>query len=176
MRATLTVSTLAAENLVQNVADTDVSLTPTDARRYPDFSLRQQRTGLATGNDPRRTKAAIVRFFCVRTPCALFYGRALVGVRLRTPVCLGRRFANPTMRPATPFGDGSRVSNPSKEGRTMRHIPARPEQSQSPAPLDIIQRALRDAATAPTVFDALDIAGDALRQLGEIARAEVRHA
>jgi len=55
----------------------------------------------------------------------------------------------------------------------LRHIPARPEQTQSP--LEIIRAALRDAATAPTVFDALDVTGDALRLLAEIARAEVRH-
>ncbi|MDR5741574.1 hypothetical protein QCE73_00230 [Caballeronia sp. LZ029] len=57
----------------------------------------------------------------------------------------------------------------------MRHIPARPEQTQSPIQLEIIRRALRDAATAPTVVDALDITGDALRQLAEFARAEVAH-
>ncbi|BAN22370.1 putative uncharacterized protein [Caballeronia insecticola] len=57
----------------------------------------------------------------------------------------------------------------------MRHAPARPEQTQSPIQLEIIQHALRAAATAPTVFDALDITGDALRQLGELARAEVLH-
>lgn len=56
----------------------------------------------------------------------------------------------------------------------MRHILARPEQLQSP--LEIIRAALRDAATAPTVYDALDVTGDALRRLADIARAEVRHA
>lgn len=44
------------------------------------------------------------------------------------------------------------------------------------SPLEIIRAALRDAATAPTVFDALDVTGDALRRLAELARAEVRHA
>lgn len=38
----------------------------------------------------------------------------------------------------------------------------------------IINRALRDAALAPTVFDALDCCADALRQLAEMSRAEVR--
>lgn len=56
----------------------------------------------------------------------------------------------------------------------MREIPARPEQIKTP--LEIIRAALRDAATAPTVHDALDVTGDALRRLAEIARAEVRHA
>ncbi|MGF6608777.1 hypothetical protein OKW45_003699 [Paraburkholderia sp. WSM4175] len=45
------------------------------------------------------------------------------------------------------------------------------------SPLEIIRTALRDAALAPTVFDALDLAGDALRRLAELARAdEFRHA
>jgi hypothetical protein len=85
------------------------------------------------------------------------------------------RFANPVQCPLTPFGDGKRVSNDTHGGRTMlRHIPARPGQTQSP--IEIIRAALRDAATAPTVFDALDVTGDALRRLAELARAEVRHA
>lgn len=37
-------------------------------------------------------------------------------------------------------------------------------------------RALREAAMAPTVYDALDIAGDALRQLADFARNGGRHA
>ena len=38
-------------------------------------------------------------------------------------------------------------------------------------PLEIIRTALRDAATAPTVYDALDVTGDALRHLAELAPA-----
>ncbi|WP_175776622.1 hypothetical protein [Burkholderia anthina] len=57
----------------------------------------------------------------------------------------------------------------------MRQSLARPEQPQSPT-LEIINRALREAATAPTVFDALDTCGDALRRLAEIAHSEARHA
>ncbi|WP_176314664.1 hypothetical protein [Burkholderia vietnamiensis] len=49
----------------------------------------------------------------------------------------------------------------------MRPIPARPEQPQSPA--EIIRAALRAAAIAPTVFDALDVTGDALRRLAELS-------
>ncbi|WP_371142388.1 hypothetical protein [Burkholderia cepacia] len=56
----------------------------------------------------------------------------------------------------------------------MRHFPAHIGQTQST--IEIIRAALRDAATAPTVFDALDVTGDALRRLAELARAEVRHA
>jgi hypothetical protein len=39
--------------------------------------------------------------------------------------------------------------------------------------LALINAALRDAATAPTYQDALDVTGEALRRLAEIARAEV---
>ncbi|SDC25751.1 hypothetical protein [Paraburkholderia lycopersici] len=53
----------------------------------------------------------------------------------------------------------------------MRQALARPEQTESP--LEIIRAALRDAATAPTVFDALDACGEALRRLAEIASAGV---
>lgn len=59
-------------------------------------------------------------------------------------------------------------------GRTMRQALARPQQPQSP--IEIIRAALRDAALAPTYQDALDVTGDALRRLGDLARAEVRHA
>lgn len=31
------------------------------------------------------------------------------------------------------------------------------------------------AATAPTVYDALDVAGDVLRRLTKFARVEIRH-
>ncbi|WP_438331385.1 hypothetical protein [Burkholderia pseudomallei] len=57
----------------------------------------------------------------------------------------------------------------------MRHIPARPEQSQSPA--ELANSALRDAALAPTYIDALDVLADALLTLAALARPlEVRHA
>jgi hypothetical protein len=36
------------------------------------------------------------------------------------------------MRPATPIGVGSRVIQTVRGGCTIRHIPARPEQTQSP--------------------------------------------
>lgn len=87
----------------------------------------------------------------------------------------GRRYANLALCPATPIGVGGWVRQPVCGGHIVRQALARPEQQQSPI-LEIIQAALRDAATAPTVYDALDVTGDALRRLAEIARAEVRHA
>jgi hypothetical protein len=55
----------------------------------------------------------------------------------------------------------------------MRHIPARPEQPQSP--IEIIRVALRAAVLAPSDRAALDVTGDALRRLADLARAEVVH-
>ncbi|CAN7470542.1 hypothetical protein [Paraburkholderia hospita] len=40
--------------------------------------------------------------------------------------------------------------------------------------LEIIREALRDAATAPTIIDALDVTGEALRILADMVRLEVR--
>ncbi|WP_175718778.1 hypothetical protein [Burkholderia anthina] len=41
--------------------------------------------------------------------------------------------------------------------------------------LEIIRRALRDAALSDRPNDAIDVLGDALRNLAELARAEVLH-
>ncbi|WP_198386703.1 hypothetical protein [Burkholderia ubonensis] len=50
---------------------------------------------------------------------------------------------------------------------------AHPEQTQ--LPLQIIRNALRAAALAPSDRDALDVTGDALRSLADLARTEVQH-
>nr|WP_250463777.1 MULTISPECIES: hypothetical protein [unclassified Caballeronia] len=52
---------------------------------------------------------------------------------------------------------------------------ARPEQTALPLQIQIINRALRDAALAPSANDALDCCAEALLHLAELARAEVRH-
>lgn len=54
-------------------------------------------------------------------------------------------------------------------------IPARPEQTIPPLQIQIINRALRNAALAPSANDALDCCADALLHLAEIARAEAGH-
>lgn len=46
---------------------------------------------------------------------------------------------------------------------------ARPEQTVSHVPIDIIRRALREAALAATDAAALDITGEALRQLASLS-------
>ncbi|MBJ9682443.1 MULTISPECIES: hypothetical protein [Burkholderia] len=100
-------------------------------------------------------------------------GWAWVGRPSGLPVPMSR-FANLAQRLPTPFGDGKQVFNFDIGGRIMlRHVPARPEQIQSP--LEIIRDALRVAATAPTDRDALDATGEALRRLADLARVEVRN-
>lgn len=63
------------------------------------------------------------------------------------------------------------------------NAPARPElpesqvvaQANSFLALQAINTALRDAAMADNVFDALDVCSDALLHIAEIIRAEGRH-
>ncbi|RQQ35035.1 hypothetical protein DF163_06930 [Burkholderia stagnalis] len=58
-----------------------------------------------------------VRFFLRPYAFAhLFYGWALVGERLRSPVPTFR-YANPVMRPPTPIGVGERAFNTNVGGR-----------------------------------------------------------
>jgi hypothetical protein len=84
-----------------------------------------------------------------------------------------RRYANLAMCPATPIGVGGRVFEYENGGRIMRHIPARPEQTQAiPA---LIADALRAAALAPSDRDALDVLGAALVRLADLSRVEVAH-
>jgi len=88
----------------------------------------------------------------------------------------GRRYANLALCPATPIGVDGRDRQTVRGSRTMHQL-NHAYTGQNPSLIQsIIRDALRDAATAPTVFDALDVTGDALRRLAEIARAELRHA
>ncbi|MGY6154120.1 hypothetical protein [Paraburkholderia graminis] len=121
----------------------------------------------------QRSRAENVAFVFV-SACVRLQWVGMGGETFGSAGFLGLRFANPAHCPLTPFGVGARVHKPDQGGRTVRHIHARAEQQQSSI-LEIIRAALRDAATAPTVFDALYLTGDALHRLAEIARAEVRH-
>lgn len=62
---------------------------------------------------------------------------------------------------------GRRDGRPGQVVANAGHVPA------LPAPILIIREALRAAALAPTYQEALDVTGDALRRLAELARAEV---
>jgi hypothetical protein len=70
------------------------------------------------------------------------------------------------------MGDGLQLN---VGGRTMSRTPARP-QSTHQLIEQITKEALRNAALAPTYQDALDVTGDALRRLAELAKMEVHHA
>lgn len=74
---------------------------------------------------PGRTTAA-KRFFYVCIPLRAFsYGRALVGVRLRTPVPLDAGLSTlPSARPPH-LRVGTRVAQPVQGSRTMRNFSAR---------------------------------------------------
>lgn len=59
----------------------------------------------------------------------------------------------------------------------LRQTPARPEQPSFPNSLThLVNEALRAAALAPTYIDALDITGNALTAIANLAREESRHA
>jgi hypothetical protein len=80
-------------------------------------------------NVPRRT-TAIKRFFYVRKPLrASFYGRALVGVRLRTPVPLDAGLSTLSCARPPHLRVGMRVLEPVQGDRTVRLFSARPELS-----------------------------------------------
>lgn len=112
-------------------------------------------------------------FLCVTPSCASFNGRALVGRPSGLPGAYVT--GSPTLpcarSPHLAMGCGLTAH---VRGRTMRHIPARPEQTQSP--LEIIRTALRDAALSDRPNDAIDLLADALVRLAAIAQVEVRHA
>jgi hypothetical protein len=102
----------------------------------------------------------------------LFNGWAWAGrpSGLPVPSC---RFANPAQRPPTPFGDGTRAFLNHDGGRTMlRQASARPEQLLPKNLTSLVNAALHAAAVAPSLADALDVAGSALCDIADLARRE----
>lgn len=79
-------------------------------------------------------------------PCVRLQWSGLGGGALAHAGSQLRRYANPALCPATPIGVGGWVPNPATGGRTMRHIPARPEQTQSLSQFPLFVRAGRHAA------------------------------
>ncbi|GAB5098495.1 hypothetical protein [Caballeronia sp. HLA56] len=157
--------------------ETTAGLTKSESVVYP---LKRGRRHLSLGicsPDYVGGRPPQCGFFSSVCLCALVNGRALAGERSRSPVPTFRS-ANPVMRPPTPFCSGERASNITSEA-AMRAISfARSEQTVPLVYIDIIQcaqHALREATLAASDLDALDITGNALRQLMDIARAEVRH-
>lgn len=132
-------------------------------------------TAVARGESrkvPRRTTADW-RYFFVRMPSRAFTGRALAGVRSRTPVPLDAGLSTlPCARPPR-LRAGRRVSTQSKEA-AMPNTLARPEHTQSQI-LAIVREALRAAVLAQSDRDSADLAAAALVRVAELARVEVRH-
>ncbi|SAK50733.1 hypothetical protein AWB80_01508 [Caballeronia pedi] len=157
-------------------------LTKSESVVYPlNRGRRHLSLGIAVSTGHRRTTADW-RYFFVRCLAFAFNGRALVGERSRSPVSYVAGTAIPPCARPPQLQLGAGFVKPDIGGRTMRPaIPARPEQTRPLVPLvyiDIIQcaqHALREATLAASDLDALDIAGNALRQLVDIARAEARH-
>ena len=79
------------------------------------------------------------------------------------------RFANLPL-PPHPFGDGGRFL-PLQEPAMRASASARPEQTQLPEILAIVRTALRDAVSAPTDRESLDVAGAALVAVADRVRA-----
>lgn len=129
----------------------------------------------ATGFDSPTYRSAQPRraaFLCVSPVRASFNGRALVGESSDSPGSSVTGLSTlPCARPPRLTVGSGLTAN--RRGRTMRQVPARPEQTQSP--IEIIRAALRAAALAPSDAAALDATGEALRRLAELSRGEVRH-
>lgn len=105
-------------------------------------------------------------FLCVSPQCASFYGRALVGKPSGLPGAYVTGLSTlPCAR--SPHLTVGRGLNTHVRGRNMRHIPARPEQSN--IRIQIINRALHDASLASTPNAAIDLLADALLALAALA-------
>jgi hypothetical protein len=138
---------------------------------YTANSLDTNSTGFSSLAKQKRT-AAQSGFFVRIAFARLFQWAGLGGGAYGLAGFFCCRSANPTSCPLTPFSSGQRAFIQTEGGRTMRQAPAHPE--QTPSSLELIQNALRAAALAPTVYDALDLTGEALRRLAEAMRAEAQ--
>lgn len=113
----------------------------------------------------RRRTTAARRFFFVRTSLRAFYGRALVGVRSRTPVsfCAGLSTL-PCVRPPPLEREGGAVHRAVTEGACAMPTKAPVRTGQNSKILSVVREALRAAAMADTYQAALDVAGDRHRR------------
>ncbi|SAK42979.1 hypothetical protein AWB76_00491 [Caballeronia temeraria] len=114
-------------------------------------------------------------FLCATPLFVPVNGRAVAGEPSGSPVpCVPGTPTPPCARPPQ-LALGSGFSTRTQEATMRANDSARSEQTQSPLHIQIINRALRDAALAPSANDALDCCAEALLHLAEIARAEVSH-
>jgi hypothetical protein len=131
----------------------------------------------------RSAHAALSGFFVRIAFVHLFYGWASAGASSDAPVpSVAGLSTPPCARPPHLTVDGG-PSNKPKEPAMRANVPARSELCKSQViataastlTLEIINRALSDAALADNVHDALDYCGNALLALAQMIRAEVRH-
>jgi hypothetical protein len=81
------------------------------------FDVRETtRTEIGVSINVGGQAAIIAAIFSSVAPLHVYYGRALAGERLRSPVPTFR-YANPVMRPLTPIGVGKRASSINVGGR-----------------------------------------------------------
>jgi hypothetical protein len=147
-------------------------LTKVNPALYPCLVLETTGTGFDSLNSHRRTTATR-RYFFVRLPLCAFNGRTLAGKPSGLPVSDDAGLSTLSCVRPPHLTVGSGIKTAVIGGRIMRQFShAHIGQSQ----LQIIRAALRDAELAPTVFDALDVTGDALRRLADIAKTEANHA
>ncbi len=143
------------------------------------YSLRCGRRHLSLGIGVpirHRRTTADRRYFFVRSHAFAFNGRALAGERSRSPVSYVTGTPTPSCAWPPQLALGARFVELDIGGNAMRPAnSARSEQIQTSLQVQIINRALRDAALAPSANDALDCCAEALLHLAEIARAEVTH-
>jgi len=146
-------------------------LTRVNRRRYPEIVAETTATrfGDLTNRSAQPRRAA---FLCVSPSRASFNGRAWAGrpSGLPVPSVAGSPTPPCARSPHLAMGSGLTAN---RRGRIMRHAQARPEQTSLPNSLTaIVADALRGAALAPTVGEALDVAGAALCSIAHIARAD----
>jgi hypothetical protein len=126
-------NSMRALAMLQNVADADASLTLGATRRYPDLSLRQQRTGLASGKeleaDNDRRRAVFLRPYT--THRFQWSGRGEGALALAGLPPFAGTPTSPQC-PATPIGVGSRAS-PEKEAAPCAKSPLALSKRKTPS-------------------------------------------
>ena len=137
---------------------------------YNTNSLYTVSDGFSSLEQSKRT-AAQSGFFVRIAFARLFQWAGLGGGAFGLAGSFGCRSANPASCPLTPFSSGQRAFIQTEGGRYMRPVSAHVHAQHEQSILDLIRAALRDAATATTVYDALDVTGEALLKIATLTKA-----
>jgi len=113
-------------------------------------------------------------FLCAPPSCASFYGRALVGKPSGLPGAYVTGLSTLPCARSPRLTAGSGITAHVR-GRIMRQSQHAHYGQNAHLIQSIIRSALRDAALAPTYQAALDLTGDALRRLADIAKTGTSH-